>query len=95
MVLPIIIVEFAFGRGAFSLGWFYKPGLKERGPRQRKAFSPGSKVEHGLKGRTKAPDSTSVSSKLICFYLPLSSLNHIAKPLGSLNHIAFTHLELH
>jgi hypothetical protein len=30
------------------------------GPRRRKAFSPGSKVEPGLKARTKATLSTNV-----------------------------------
>jgi hypothetical protein len=29
-VFAIIIVEFNFGRRAFSLGWFYQPRLKVR-----------------------------------------------------------------
>jgi hypothetical protein len=52
-------VSTRYKRGTFSLGWLHHPGLKAN-DNYCNTFSPGSKVEPGLKGRTKGSDSTSV-----------------------------------
>jgi hypothetical protein len=46
------------------------------GPRRRKTFSPGSKVEPGLKARTKASLSTSVGRGDTIRYMDLAHINN-------------------